>query len=157
MVNGLAERHASDAPVRTVDFDAVEAGLDGVLGGLSVQSHVLLHLVDGERLGQRTLCSVGALVLSLGDPDVRRGHIGVAALLGEDVGVGGATEGPELGVDEGLAVVDGIGDALPGLDLLGLPQSGNAVWASVMCLAVQRGDALRVAAGFLGDERRLAD
>ncbi len=136
-VAGVLGELVDEVAVCAVDLDAVEAGLDGIAGGLGVVGHELLDVVAGHFFGDG-VCGVEGVGGRRDDFDAFGFGVG---------GVGGAAQRPQLAVDVATFGVDGGGDGLPGLDL------GARVDARNVGVA---GGAVRDEGRF-GDEERARD
>mmetsp|Transcript_2295 Transcript_2295/g.3483 ORF Transcript_2295/g.3483 Transcript_2295/m.3483 type:complete len:236 (+) Transcript_2295:763-1470(+) len=128
LVGRTLEELVDQVAVGSVDFDAVEPGFNRVLGGLCEIRNKTLDLLDSQGAGSGvvdgTLGSVHLVILTGADGDSGGSDgVNVAGLV---LGMGGTTHVPNLAVDVGALLVDGLGDRLPGFDLLGGENAGGA-------------------------------
>lgn len=119
-----------------MNLHAIKARLDRALSRSGKLSRNLLNLLDRHGLWRRSgiLAAVEALAA---DGDGTRGQCGLAV---EEGGHGGATDVPQLTVDEAAFGVHGVGDAFPAGDLAG----GEDAWAAWVTAAVGMGNQLVV-------------
>lgn len=101
--NGFQEL-VDEVTVGAVKLNTVESSLQGVLGGLSVCLNEVVDVLGGHLSGHRVVFEADG---------GRRDGLNAFVLTGV-----GSTESPRLKVDVSTLGVDGVGDLLPGGDLL---------------------------------------
>jgi hypothetical protein len=114
-----------EIPVGRVELHAVEAGVQGVGGGLHVLGDDLGQIGLGHGPGHREGLHAAGVREHLALGRLRHGTQERGS-LGQVGGMADAAGVHELGEDMPVAPVDGLGHVLPGLDLGGAEQAGDA-------------------------------
>ena len=104
-----------------MNLDAVEASLDGVLGGFGVVSDITLDVLLSQRLGS---------FVSFFDGNVGSRDEFVAETM-DNLWHGSASQSPKLGKDETAQAVDTFGNNLPPFNLLVIPKAGRVARRTV--------------------------
>ncbi len=137
-VRTVLEELVEQITVGAVDLDAVEAGEPGVLGALAVLLDDAGDLVDLERPGRdERLLGFQQARVPAGCDGARRDRQRTVQVIR----VRHPAHVPKLEQDAATRLVDGTGDELPALDLLGRPDAGR----------------VRIAHAHRRDRRRLGD